>query len=104
MEYIYSAMLLHSAGKKITDEHIKKILTAAGIKADDARIKALTASLEGVNIDEAIKTAAVVATAAPVAAAAPAAGKPEEKKEEKKKKEPEVSEEEAAAGLGALFG
>jgi large subunit ribosomal protein L12 len=103
MEYIYSAMLLHSAGKKITDEHIKKILTAAGIKADDAKIKALTASLEGVNIDEAIKTAAVVATA-PVAAAAPAAGKPEEKKEEKKKKEPEVSEEEAAAGLGALFG
>jgi large subunit ribosomal protein L12 len=104
MEYIYSAMLLHSAGKKITDEHIKKILTAAGIKADDAKIKALTASLEGVNIDEAIKTAAVVATAAPAAAAVAAAGKPEEKKEEKKKKEPEVSEEEAAAGLGALFG
>ena len=112
MEYIYSAMLLHSAGKKITGESIKKVLTAAGVKADDARIKALTASLEGVNIDEAIKTAAVpVAAAAPAKvetpAEAPAEGKPEEKKEEKKKKEKkeeEVSEEEAAAGLGALFG
>jgi len=109
MEYIYSAMLLHAAGKKITAENVKKVLTAAGVKADDARIKALTASLEGVNIDEAIKTAAVPVTAAPAATApeagAPAGeGKPEEKKEEKKKKEPEVSEEEAAAGLGALFG
>jgi large subunit ribosomal protein L12 len=100
-------MLLHSAGKKITDENIKKVLTAAGVKADDTRIKALTASLEGVNIDDAIKTAAVPVAAAPAAAApASAEGKPEEKKEEKKKKEEkeEVSEEEAAAGLGALFG
>ena len=112
MEYVYSAMLLHSAGKKITEENIKKVLTAAGVKADDAKIKALTASLDGVNIDEAIKTAAVPVAAAPAAAApsgeAPAPGgeeKPGEKKEEKKKKEePEVSEEEAAAGLGALFG
>jgi large subunit ribosomal protein L12 len=110
MEYVYSAMLLHAAGKKITGENVKKVLTAAGVKPDDARIKALTASLEGVNIDEAIKTAAApVTTAAPAAEAPsekPAEGKPEEKKEEKKKKEKkeEVSEEEAAAGLGALFG
>ncbi len=108
MEYVYSAMLLHSAGKKITAENIKKVLTAAGVKADDARIKAITASLEGVNIDKAIQTAAVPVTAAAAApsgkASAPAEGKPEEKKEEKKKKEEEVSEEEAAAGLGALFG
>lgn len=106
MEYVYSAMLLHSAGKKITDENIKKVLTAAGVKADDAKIKALTSSLEGVNIDEAIKTAVAPVAAAP-AAPAPAAGEKseEKKKEEKKKKEePEVSEEEAAAGLGALFG
>ncbi|MCK4365778.1 MAG: 50S ribosomal protein P1 [Thermoplasmatales archaeon] len=105
MEYVYSAMLLHSAGKKITDENIKKVLTAAGVKADDAKIKALTASLEGVNIDETIKTAAVPVAAVP-SGEAPAEGKPEGKKEEKKKKEEkeEVSEEEAAAGLGALFG
>jgi len=106
MEYIYSAMLLHSAGKKISEEGIKKVLTAAGVKPDDARIKALTASLEGVDIKEAIKSAAV----APVAAAPAASGgdassekKKEEKKEEEEEEE-EVSEEEAAAGLGALFG
>jgi len=110
MEYIYSAMLLHSAGKKITGENVKKVLTAAGVKADDAKIKALTASLEGVNIEDAIKTAAVPAAVAAVPAAAttgetaPAEGKSEEKKKEKKKEEEEVSEEEAAAGLGALFG
>ncbi len=104
MEYVYSAMLLHSAGKKITEENVKKVLTAAGAKPDDARIKALVASLEGVNIEEAIKT-----TAAPVVAASPEPEKPaeapaEEKKEEKKKeKKDEVSEEEAAAGLSALF-
>ena len=106
MEYIYSAMLLHSAGKKITEENIKKVLTAAGVKADAAKIKALAASLEGVNIEDAIKTAAVPVAAAPAPAAteetAPAEGKPEEKKK-KEKKEEEVSEEEAAAGLGALF-
>ena len=106
MEYIYGAMLLHSAGKEINEGNLKKVLTAAGVKVDEARIKALTASLEGVDIEEAIKSAAAV----PIAAAAPAAEaeKPaEEKKEEKRKKEEEeeqVSEEEAAAGLGALFG
>jgi len=99
MEYVYSAMLLHAAGKPVSEENLKKVLTAAGVKADDARVKALTAALEGVNIDEAIKTA--VAMPAAAAPAAPAAA-PEKKKEEKK--EEEVSEEEAAAGLGALFG
>ncbi len=99
MEYIYSAMLLHSAGQPITEDHVKKILTAAGVKPDESRIKALVASLEGVNIDEAIKNAAM-----PVVAAAPAAGAPAEKKDEKKKeKKEEVSQEEAAAGLSALF-
>jgi len=102
MEYIYSAMLLHVAGQKITEEHVKKVLTAAGVKADDTRIKALVASLEGVNIDEAIKTAAMPVAAAPAPSAH--AGAADEKKEEKKKeKKEEVSEEEAAAGLGALF-
>jgi large subunit ribosomal protein L12 len=107
MEYIYSAMLLHSAGKEISEENLKKVLTAAGVKADDARIKALTASLDGVNIEEAIKSAAVApVAAAPASSEAPSKGKKEEKKEEKKdeEEEEEVSEEEAAEGLGALFG
>ena len=105
MEYIYSAMILHSAGKEITEDAVSGILKAAGVEPDAARVKALTASLEGVDIEEAMKTAVAapaVAAAAPAAgAAAPAAA--EEKKEEEPEEE-EVSEEEAAAGLGALFG
>lgn len=108
MEYVYSALLLHSAGKDITEDNIKKVLTSAGVKADDARIKALTASLEGVNIEEAISTSIAVPVAAPVSGAAPATekdkGEKKEEKKEKKKEEKKVSEDEAAAGLGALFG
>ncbi|MCU0859286.1 MAG: 50S ribosomal protein P1 [Thermoplasmata archaeon] len=102
MEYVYSAMVLHAAKKPVSEESITKVLQAAGVQVDAARVKALTAALEGVNIDEAIATA----VAAPVAAAAPAAAGPADKKEDKKeeKKEEKVSESEAAAGLSALFG
>ena len=106
MEYIYRAMLLHSAGQKITEANVKKVLEAAGVKADEGKIKALTASLDGVIIEETIKNAAVPDAAAPAAAADAAPAEGGDKKEEKKKEEKkeEVSEEEAAAGLGALFG
>ena len=102
MEYVYSAMVLHAAGKPVTEENLKKVLTAAGVQPDEARIKALTAALEGVNIDEAIASAVALPAAASAAAPAPAA--PEKKEEKKKEEEEKVSEEEAAAGLGALFG
>lgn len=105
MEYIYSAMVLYSAGKDITEDAISAILTAAGVEPDAAKIKALVASLDGVDIGEAIANAAVCAApaagaapaAAPAAAEAPAAKEPEPEEEA-------VSEEEAAAGLSALFG
>jgi len=101
MEYIYSAMILHSAGKEITEAAVTGILKAAGVEADTSRVKALTASLEGVDIDEAMKTAiAAPAAAAPAAAAAA----PAEAKKEEEPEEEAVSEEDAAAGLGALFG
>lgn len=99
MEYVYAAMLLHKAKQKVDEGSIKKVLEAAGVKPDDGRIRALVAALEGVNIEEAIKTAAVAAAPAP-AAEAP---KGEEKKEAKPK-EDKPSQEAAAAGLGALFG
>ena len=103
MEYIYSALVLHAAGKEVTDDAITTVLQSAGIEVDATKVKALTASLEGVDIEKAIATAAV---AAPVAVAAPAgeATAAETKKEEKEEEEEKVSEEEAAAGLSALFG
>ena len=104
MEYIYAAMLLHKAGKDVTEDAVKKVLTAAGATVDDARVKALVAALDGVDIEEAISKAAV--SAAPAAAApaaggdAPAGDAPKEEKKEEKK----VDEGAAAAGLGSLFG
>ena len=106
MEYVYAALLLHAAGKEINEENLKKVLEAAGVSPDEARIKALVAALEGVNIDEVIEKAAMP-VAAPVAVAtapAPAEGGAEEAQEEEEEEEEEVSEEEALAGLGALFG
>ncbi|MFO1534164.1 MAG: 50S ribosomal protein P1 [Thermoplasmatota archaeon] len=101
MEYVYSALLLHSAKKEINEAHVTAVLKAAGVTADAGRVKALCAALEGADIAAAIKnaSAAPVAMAAAPAGAAAAAPKAEEKPEEKG-----VSEEEAAAGLGALFG
>ena len=96
MELVYAGLLLHAAKKEITEHSVEAVVKAAGIEADHARIKALVASLKAVNIDEAIKQAAM-----PVAVAAPAASeaKPAEKKEDEGKKA-----EEAAAGLSSLFG
>jgi len=105
MEYVYASLLLHHAGKEITEDNVKKILSAVGISVDEARVKALVAALKEVDIDEAIK-AATIPTVAPVApATAPAEEEPKEevKKEEKEEKK-EVSEEELAEGLSALFG
>jgi large subunit ribosomal protein L12 len=106
MEYVYAAMLLHKAGKPVNEENLNTVLNAAGINTDAARVKALVAALEGVNIEEAIKTAPALAAPAAAPAAAPTAPAKEEKKEEKKeKKEEEKQKEEAALeGLGALFG
>lgn len=98
MEYVYASLVLHAAGKKVDDAGLANILKAAGAQVDEARVKAMVAALEGVNIDEAIKSAAVPAVAAPAAAPAKAEKKKEEKKVEEEK------EEEALAGLGALFG
>ncbi|MHC1592433.1 MAG: 50S ribosomal protein P1 [Candidatus Helarchaeales archaeon] len=99
MEYVYSALILNEVGKKIDEDGISSILKAAGASPDTGRVKAVVAALEGVDIAEAIKSAAVPVAAAP--AAAPAAEAKEEKKEEKKKEE---KKEETTVGLGALFG
>ena len=102
MQYVYAALLLDSEGQEVNEANVKKVLEAAGTKADDARVKALVASLEGVDIKEAVSKAAVAPAAAAPAAAGGAA--PAEEKKEEEPEEEGKTEEEAAAGLGALFG
>lgn len=101
MEYIYAALLLHSAEKEVTEDAVTAIVAAAGVEVDAVRAKALVSALDGVDIKEAIATAAVAA--APVAAAAPAAAADAPAAEEKPA-EDEKSEESGMEGLGALFG
>ncbi len=94
------------AKREINEENVKKVLEAAGIEANDIKVKALVAALKEVDIDEVIRSAAVpmaVPAAAPAASLAEAEKK-EKKEEEKKEEKKEVSEEEIAAGLEALFG
>ncbi len=94
-------MLLHSAGKEIDDDAVSAVLKAAGVDVDAARVKALVASLGGVDIAEAMATAvAAPAAAAPAASAAasddaaPAAAEEEEEEDDGGGFE----------GLGSLFG
>jgi len=96
MKDAYAALLLHAAGQPISEDNVKKVLVAAGVTEEPAKIKALVAALEGVNIEDAIKQAAFAA-----APAAPAEAKKEDKKPEVSE---EKKEEEAAAGLASLFG
>jgi len=95
MQEMYATLLLHANKQPINEENLGKVLQAAGASVDATRLKALTATLEGVNIDDAIAKSAMVA--------APAGGQAE-KKEEKKEEDTAKKAEEAAAGLGALFG
>jgi large subunit ribosomal protein L12 len=102
MEYVYAALLLHSAGKDVNEDGLKKVVEASGVAVDDVRVKALVAALEGVDIAKVLSQAAVmpVAAAAPAAAAAAAAPAGKEEPEENK----EAAEESGVEGLGALFG
>lgn len=93
MEYIYGALLLHKLGQPVSEENLKKVIHATGANVDEAKVKTLIASLQGVDIEAELKNASIVT-------AAPAAGGAAPAKEEKKEEKPS----ESAAGLASLFG
>ena len=94
MEYTYAALLLHKLGQEVSEDNLKKVISATGATVDESKVKVLVASLKDVNIDEQLANASI--------AAAPASGgEAEAPKEEKKKEEPKA---EAAEGLASLFG
>ena len=96
MELIYSALLLHKAGKPIDAANVKKVLDSIDVQKSDGEIKGLVAAMDGIDIEKAIKEASI-----PVAAPATTTATP---KKEEKKEEPKEDPDKAAAGLGALFG
>jgi large subunit ribosomal protein L12 len=93
MEYIYGALLLHKLGKEVSEENLKKVISATGAEADESKIKVLVTSLKDVNIEEQLASASIAAPAS--------ASEKEESAEEEKKEEPKA---EAAEGLASLFG
>lgn len=101
MEYVYAALLLHSAGQPVSEDGIKKIVEAAGAAPEEVRIKALVSALEGVDIAKVLASASAMPVAAAAPAAAPAAAAAAEPAKEEKE---EKAEESGIEGLGALFG
>jgi len=101
MQTVHAALLLHSAGQKVTADAIKKVIKAAGGNVDDGLVNGLIASLDGVNIDEAIASAPMMMAAASPAAApgAPAAAAASAAKEETPAKKSDED-----LGLDSLFG
>ena len=100
MEYTYAALLLHKVGKDINADNLKAVISATGAEVDEAKVKVMVASLEGVDIADKLANASIAA--APASGAAPAGdAAAEAPKEEKKKEEPKA---EAAEGLASLFG
>jgi large subunit ribosomal protein L12 len=94
MEYIYAALLLHKVGKEVSEENLKKVISATGANVDEAKVKVLVTSLKDVNIDEKLANASIAS--APAATSTQAEAPKEEKKEEPRA--------EAAEGLASLFG
>jgi large subunit ribosomal protein L12 len=95
--YLHAVLLLHGAGKEVSQHSIIAVIKASGAEADEAKAKILAEAVKGVNFDDLLKQSMMVA--APAAAAPAAEAKKEEKKEDEGKKE-----EQAAEGLASLFG
>ena len=83
MEYVYAALILNATGKEVTEEGVTSVLNAAGATVNEVRAKALIAALEGIDIEEAISTAAFAG--APAAADRWPQRPPRRKKKQKQK-------------------
>jgi large subunit ribosomal protein L12 len=102
MEYVYAAMLLHSAENEINEKNVGAVLKAAGVSGDSARVKALVASLDDVDIGEAMSAAVAAPVAAAPSGAAPAADAAAPAEEAAA--EEEEDDDSSFEGLGSLFG
>merc|ERR1712166_1407608 len=81
----YAALMLHDGELEISEDKLKKVITASGNAVEGYWPGLFAKALKGKNIADMLASA-VSASAAPVAASASAAPAKEEKKAEKKKK------------------
>lgn len=59
MEYVYATLMLNETGEEINETNLTATLEAAGASITESRVKALVASLEGVNIDDVARQAGI---------------------------------------------
>ncbi len=97
-------MMLHSAEKDIDEKSVGAVLKAAGVEADDARVKALVASLASIDIGDAMSQAIAAPAAAAPAAAAAGGSSDAPAAEEAAAEEEEEDDGAGFEGLGSLFG
>ena len=104
---VYAAFVLHDGNKPLTEENIKKLISASSNKVNATFVKMFANAIKTVNIEELLSTMTVAASAAPVEQPSEKKGKGKaEKKEVKKeeKKEPEPEPEPEIGGFGGIFG
>ena len=105
MEYLHAALVLHSTGKDVTEKGIEAIIKAAGGKPDEAKIKALVATLSSIDIEEAIKGASFMTAVASGSSRTEESTAGEVGTGSKDDEEEEEEEEEGDdLGLASLFG
>ncbi|MFW9855878.1 MAG: 50S ribosomal protein P1 [Candidatus Thorarchaeota archaeon] len=105
MQYLHAALVLHSSGKEITEKGIESIIKAAGGTPDQGKVKALVATLESIDIEEAIKGASLMPAGVSGAAAGAAQSKTDAEAETGDESEESDEEDEGDdLGLSALFG
>ena len=104
----YAALMLHDGELEISEEKLKKVITASGNSVEGYWPGLFAKALKGKNIADMLANAGSAAAAAPVAAA-PAGGSSgaddaAKKKAEADKKKKEEEEAEADLDMGDLFG
>jgi len=111
MRHIAAYLLLQIGGNASPSaEDVKKVLSAVGIEADDARLETLISELNGKDINALIAEGSSKLASVPSGgggggstAAAPTSGgaapPPEKKEEEKKEEEKEESDDDMGFGL-----
>lgn len=105
MEYLHAALVLHSTGKKVSEKGIEAIIKAAGGKPDEAKIKALVATLSSIDIEEAIKGASLMtAVASGSTSIDDSTAKEQVTGSKDEEEEAEEEEEGDDLGLASLFG
>jgi ribosomal protein L12E/L44/L45/RPP1/RPP2 len=100
MRHLAAAMLLALAGKSVDEKSIKDVLTAAGVKVDDAKVAQIVKECQGKDVLKMAKEG--LSKAASSAPAKKETAKTEDKQPKKEEKPP--VEEEEDVGMGDLFG